>query len=61
MSQELKNPHFPNEDIALKLNLAVKGSRKLKLSKQSYRPLKSMLGMKSIRPSSGMLGATKTK
>lgn len=60
MSQELKNPHFPNEDVALKLNLAVRGSRKSKLAKQSFRPIRSMIGMKSLRPSAGLVSGLKT-
>lgn len=59
MSQESKNPHFPNEDIALKLNLAIKGSKKSRLAKQSFRPIRSMLGVKSLRPSTGVLGHKK--
>lgn len=61
MSQELKNPHFPNEDIALRLNLAIKGSKKSKLAKQSFRPIRSMLGVKSLRPSTGIFGHKKNK
>ena len=54
MSQELKNPHFPNEEVALKLNLAVKGTRVQKLGVISFRPLRSMLRTKSMRPSTGL-------
>jgi len=58
MTQELKNSHLPNEEVALKLSLAIKGSKISKLAKQSFRPIRSVLRTKSLRPS---LGIKKTK
>lgn len=54
MTTELKNPHFPNEETALKLGLALKSTRLLKLGTLSTRPLRSVLRSKSMRPTTGL-------